>query len=121
MMGADTPEPPYMGDELLFIRPGGMTKHETVPWMSGWNAFTGPIEEYFGGPVGEAYKVTEYLDHEQSAYWLYEAIEPKFPAINLTATRFLDRQQTPRAGYVWGEAVIRWNAYRIEEAGQVIV
>ena len=118
-MGADTPEPPYMGDELLFIRPGGMTHHETVPWMSGWSAFSGPIEEYFGGPVGEAYKVTEYLDHEQSAYWLYEAIEPKFPAINLTATRFLKGGEEPTKT-VWGEAVIRWNTYRIEEAGQVI-
>lgn len=120
-MSADIPEPAYLGDELLFIRPGGMTHHETVPWMSGWHAFTGPIEEYFGGLLGEAFTVTEYLDHEQSAFWLYEAIEPKFPAINLTATRFLDRQQTPRAGYVWGEAVIRWNTYEITDAGQVIV
>ena len=52
--------------------------------MSGWSAFSGPIEKYFGGPWAKAYTVTEYLDHEQSAYWLYEAIEPKSPAINLT-------------------------------------
>ena len=120
-MGADLPEPPYLGDELLFIWPGGRTQHETVPWMSGETAFVDSLEEYFGGPVGEAYKVKEYIDHEQSAFWLYEAIEPKYPAINLTATRFLDRQRTPRAGHVWGEAVIRWPALRIEMAGQVII
>ena len=118
-MGADLVEPPYLGDELLFIRPGGLTHHETVPWMSGWHAFTGPIEEYFGGILGEAFKVTEYIDHEQSAYWLYEAIEPRWPAINLTATRFLKGGGEPTKT-VWGEAVIRWNAYGITGYGQVI-
>ena len=115
-MSRPIPEPAYLGDELLFIRPGGLTHHETVPWMSGWNAFEAHVEDYFGG---QAFKVTEYLDHEQSAYWLYEAIEPKFPAINLTATRFLKGGGEPTKT-VWGEAIIRWNAYRIEEEGQVI-
>ena len=119
-MGADLPEPPYLGDELLFIRPGGLTHHETVPWMSGGSAFADHIEKYFGGPLGEAYTVTEYIDHEQSAYWLYEAIEPKSPAINLTATRFLKGGGEPTKT-VWGEAVIRWNAYGITDHGQVIV
>ena len=114
-MGADIPEPAYLGDELLFIRPGGLTHHETVPWMSG--GCMDPIENYFGG---QAYKVTEYIDHEQSAYWLYEAIEPTWPAINLTATRFLRGGGEPTKT-VWGEAVIRWPTYSIEEAGQVIV
>ena len=115
-MGADLPDPPYLGDELLFIWPGGATSHETVPWMSGWNAFESHIENYFGG---QAFKVTEYLDHEQSAFWLYEAIEPKSPAINLTATRFLRGGGEPTKT-VWGEAVIRWNAYGITDAGQVV-
>jgi hypothetical protein len=119
MMGADIPEPVYVGDELLFIRPGGLTHHETVPFHSLGSAFEDPIENYFGGPCGEAYTVTEYLDHEQSAYWLYEAIEPTWPAINLTATRFLKGGGEPTKT-VWGEAVIRWNAYHITDHGQVI-
>lgn len=120
-MSADIPEPDYLGDELLFIRPGGRTFHETVPWTSGRNAFEEHIERWFGGPVGEAYTVEEYIEHEQSAFWLYKAIEPKFPAINLTLTRFLNQREGRIAGHVWGEAVIRWSAYHIEFAGQVIV
>lgn len=120
-MSADIPEPAYLGDELLFIRPGGRTHHETVPWMSGGSAFVDLIENYFGGPLGEAYTVTEYIEHEQSAFWLYKATNPKTPAINLTATRFLNQRQGQIAGHVWGEAVIRWNAYEITDAGQVIV